>query len=373
MKKALALCVMVLLSIPSFAISYMFDFRPSNAVTCITHDEANIYCATRHKGLAVIDKKTGTITWYTRENGSLPSNNLQYITIHDGKLFVSDFNLGAITCVDDHETDTLRISNIESFSNIFFAADDKMIASYGGYVDVYRNGVRTDSVTINPMILDGAVWKMKSDSQGVLWIASQTLKPYHGLTTYTLQDGFSFVFEGKSELPFDGSSARGLAIDQNDHIWFCSGSGHLVDYYGDSFQVHNLGFVAEDMSFDESGRLWMITHKGELKSFEDCQVKSYSCEVKNAIGYCLDVDGDAIYFGTDNGLFKYSDGEFVVFDFSDSPALIEGPNIQLSASVQGSWFDLQGRRVANSSEFQGSSFKLPKGVYIQNGKKFVVK
>ncbi len=36
-------------------------------------------------------------------------------------------------------------------------------------------------------------------------------------------------------------------------------------------------------------------------------------------------------------------------------------------------YDLSGRRVANCSEFQGSSFRLPKGVYIQNGKKFVVK
>ena len=36
-------------------------------------------------------------------------------------------------------------------------------------------------------------------------------------------------------------------------------------------------------------------------------------------------------------------------------------------------YDLSGRRVANSSEFQGSSFRLPKGVYIQNGKKVVVK
>ena len=35
-------------------------------------------------------------------------------------------------------------------------------------------------------------------------------------------------------------------------------------------------------------------------------------------------------------------------------------------------YDLSGRRVANSSEFQGSN-KLPKGVYIQNGKKVVVK
>ena len=39
---------------------------------------------------------------------------------------------------------------------------------------------------------------------------------------------------------------------------------------------------------------------------------------------------------------------------------------------EGVVYDLSGRRVANSSEFQGSN-KLPKGVYIQNGKKFVVK
>ena len=35
-------------------------------------------------------------------------------------------------------------------------------------------------------------------------------------------------------------------------------------------------------------------------------------------------------------------------------------------------YDLSGRRVANSSEFQGSN-NLPKGVYIQNGKKVVIK
>ena len=39
---------------------------------------------------------------------------------------------------------------------------------------------------------------------------------------------------------------------------------------------------------------------------------------------------------------------------------------------EGVVYDLSGRRVANSSEFQGSN-KLPKGVYIQNGKKVVVK
>ena len=47
---------------------------------------------------------------------------------------------------------------------------------------------------------------------------------------------------------------------------------------------------------------------------------------------------------------------------------------QLPSGKEGSsLYDLSGRRVANSSEFQGSSFKLPKGVYIQNEKKVVIK
>lgn len=36
-------------------------------------------------------------------------------------------------------------------------------------------------------------------------------------------------------------------------------------------------------------------------------------------------------------------------------------------------YDLQGRRVADGSEFQGYSFRLPKGIYIQGGKKVVIK
>lgn len=46
---------------------------------------------------------------------------------------------------------------------------------------------------------------------------------------------------------------------------------------------------------------------------------------------------------------------------------------ELREISSGAIYDLSGRRCANSSKSQGSSLKLPKGVYIQSGKKFVVK
>ena len=62
------------------------------------------------------------------------------------------------------------------------------------------------------------------------------------------------------------------------------------------------------------------------------------------------------------------------------------PERVTSRECDNSLYDLSGHRVADGSEFflrhdsesgraerQGSCFKLPKGVYIQNGKKFVVK
>ena len=61
----------------------------------------------------------------------------------------------------------------------------------------------------------------------------------------------------------------------------------------------------------------------------------------------------------------------VIDEFKD---IISGINkVTYVAPANNAIYDLSGRRVANSSEFQGSSFRLPKGVYIQNGKKVVVK
>ena len=70
----------------------------------------------------------------------------------------------------------------------------------------------------------------------------------------------------------------------------------------------------------------------------------------------------------------YDDGECIFrnTDFNANPVtgIVSQKRYRSSETAT---YDLSGRRVANSSEFQGSSFRLPKGVYIQSGKKVVVK
>ena len=69
----------------------------------------------------------------------------------------------------------------------------------------------------------------------------------------------------------------------------------------------------------------------------------------------------------------YEDGECIFrnTDFNANPVtgIVSQKRYRSSETAI---YDLSGRRVANGSEFQGSN-KLPKGVYIQGGKKVVVK
>jgi hypothetical protein len=74
-------------------------------------------------------------------------------------------------------------------------------------------------------------------------------------------------------------------------------------------------------------------------------------------------------------LGNYLKNDEIIYGISseDVDQLITNIDLQQIRQVDSNAiYDLSGRRVANSSEIQGSS-KLPKGVYIQSGKKFVVK
>ena len=74
-----------------------------------------------------------------------------------------------------------------------------------------------------------------------------------------------------------------------------------------------------------------------------------------------------------NGVYiEYGvDGGSSLIDISD--IVTDGiPVTVVNRNSSNAIYDLSGRRVANGSEFQGPN-KLSKGVYIQGGKKFVVK
>ncbi|MCR4835070.1 MAG: T9SS type A sorting domain-containing protein [Bacteroidaceae bacterium] len=86
------------------------------------------------------------------------------------------------------------------------------------------------------------------------------------------------------------------------------------------------------------------------------------CDYSEFVGV-YDAEGKCIFTSQDFQKEKYT------ADIED----VEKEVTQKTAKqIDNAIYNLQGRRVANSSEFQGSN-NLPKGVYIQNGKKFVVK
>ena len=71
------------------------------------------------------------------------------------------------------------------------------------------------------------------------------------------------------------------------------------------------------------------------------------------------------------------DGDDLIFspgDFFKEASSVGNPNSLINELADGIVYDLQGRRVGqgnNVTEYQGN--KLPKGIYIQNGRKVVIK
>ena len=57
-------------------------------------------------------------------------------------------------------------------------------------------------------------------------------------------------------------------------------------------------------------------------------------------------------------------------NFDDNPTGITTTNYTNFTNSENTWYDLQGRRIANGKLSNG---KLPKGLYIHNGRKVVIK
>jgi hypothetical protein len=70
----------------------------------------------------------------------------------------------------------------------------------------------------------------------------------------------------------------------------------------------------------------------------------------------VDVDGDSVYVGTDNGVLVFSDGSFHWL-YNTEVGIVE-PTVNKSTPSQ--LYDLQGRPIHGSPKH---------GVYILNGKK----
>ena len=122
----------------------------------------------------------------------------------------------------------------------------------------------------------------------------------------------------------------------------------------------------------EDGR-FLVPNDKDLYLFKD---KEFSLLCDNAAGktiLCVDAVGDTYYFGTEDGLFKLKDGKVTQIPLLGQTVDIEEPVSVQQAKVSQRTFDLQGRQVMGETDAESEKESLPKGIYVNKGKKYVAK
>lgn len=90
-------------------------------------------------------------------------------------------------------------------------------------------------------------------------------------------------------------------------------------------------------------------------------IASYSLNVRC---FCLDIDGDVIYIGTDTGALRFENGQASPIEFPEfTPTVVRPPLAVPDNIAMPRMFTLDGRQI------DGNTTK--KGIVIKNGRKVV--
>ena len=385
-----------------------FPTSSYKSVKCIEHNDTSIYIL-KPEGLEVVNKITGKKTVYNMQTGyfmeqwrvyELQKNGtvgLNSLAIRPDTIWVGS-NDGVLTSISDGKADTTmhycNLSEYEGYdfirpmginSIVFDSKGTKVLGGENCINVIYPSGEEM-SLTFPSIDYGTEIWQMVIDRYDNIWISSTTALSGNGLIKYHVGREIEVISNIKGgNPPFSGSYVKGLTVDSNGHLWI--GGRHedtlsvgktqwrakLLEYDGNTFTSHDVGVSAEvplSIKSDNQGRVWFLPTEeinwkdydvleysvGPLCCFDNGEIIRYSWSQDAGHCYCVDVDGDSVYIGTDNGVLVFSDGVFRWLN-SDETGIIETPSRQHTSS---SFFDLQGRRIQDDPQH---------GVYIRNGKK----
>ena len=345
------------------------------AVMDIVHDSERVYVAALG-GLMIIDKATGEKTYYSNLDGSF-SYTPTALTLYEGEVFIGTREnkmlilYGDELIESDYDFDHIRASHY--ISNVIFDDEGNMYASNGSGVS-FRFGLDGSKETFKAYswTCDGWTAYLATTSDGTLWVANfgWNMGSY-GLAKYTFGEGPTYPMKTNSELPLYKVTA--LAVDDEDGVWYASSStafgkeGRKLltrlkdDQVSVSYETSNR-YV--DMQFDDQQRLWLAGDYGPLAMMKDGEFTTYPYLKDDERWFCLDIDGDDIYIGTENSLLLYRDGEYLNIDLG--PLMHQASN-SITSIIRDAFsplYDLQGRLL------QG---KPGRGIYILDGRKRVAR
>lgn len=369
MNRFLFLFIFCLLSI--FANAYPYRPHTKGAVNAIAHDENNLYVSSFKNGLYIIDKHSGRQTIYCTASGQLMTNDIYSISLHEEAIWLG-CEKGWVTTIQNglpaHEQFTFY-SMIDPTDPAHYGIANLAFCENGGFflsgyycLMKVKDGDVKDSLWVSSPIWDGSLSHLLMDSKGTLWITCESLSKNVALSSYSPSGEFSYVLQEHADPPTLRTGAQALAIDSEDGIWF-TGEKQLFRYADNNFETYPVETIICDMKFRGGNQLWMISQLGKLLCLENGVISNKDCQIETGRGYCIDIDGDDIYLGTDSGLLKYSDGEFTKIELSGSPVGISRLETGAYGSLKAPWYDLQGRPTTAER----------RGVYIQQGRKIVIK
>ena len=375
-----------------------------HSVKCIEHNDTSIYVL-RPNGLKVVNKLTGKITVYDMSTGYFEDQwrikdmtrpnawvGLNALAIRPDTIWVGS-NDGVLTSITDGRADTTvhYVNHDENkvndliwpigINSIVFDSNGTMVIGGDNCISViYRSG-EEQTLVFPSCDFGNEIWQMVVDQDDYIWIGS-TEAPGNSLMRYHV--GGTLEVMGQDNQPFSSGNVQGMTFDNEGNLWF--GSDHydsinaeksewrakLLKYDGNNYTSYDVGTsweVPMSMKSDSQGRIWFLPQapgdldkniggysKGPLCCFDHGVITRYEWDVETGYCYCVDVDGDSVYIGTDNGVLVFSDGSF--HWLNDTEAGVSESTVNKSMPSQ--TFDLQGRPIQGSPKH---------GVYIQNGKK----
>ena len=369
------LLFLLIVSLKGFANQpFPFLLYP-NAVVNILHDEENIYVA-KYDSLIVIDKQSGMKKVVFRKpekkEGKVVYDGLSTMSLHKGRLWlgtddgvIMDYYKGCLTR-HEYEGNPTPFS-VPPITGIAFDSQDRMVVGFYNQVGWIDGNTVTGACEIPSLVTEQCIHTMVMDDADTLWVTGTGFYPRACFSYYTIEKGLSLILEGYDTLPFGSGPACGLVIDSHHNKWFCV-ANKLACFDGKTFKSYDLGDGGArgfgiDVTLGNDNAIWVPMRNGQLVRFsESGEWTLFPCGIETERWFCIDIDGDDIYIGTDHGMLKFRDGVYSELDLTTTSM----PNSCVLAPDDDQYhsYNLQGQRL---------NAKLAKGIYIQNGKKYVVK
>ena len=340
----------------------------NNWIRQMAMDGDNLWLAT-NAGLVKYNKLTGEHTTYTRFNNGLCSDDLLCVTCRNGKVLVGSDGDGA------SEFDGRVFRNYSWYNTPFEFRPSVWGVLYdsdgnpwlGGLYYIYK--------------YDGTAWEKYTQPQTQIssWVCYSALKQSTDGTIWFCSNGPNFdgslgyITKDKEvkTVTTRCCDAYDMDIDKQGNVWFNDIYNGILCYDGNSTKLFNSKnsplpeygkLRTHGLAVDVDDNVWFGCNN-LLYKYDGAEFTSYQLPTDARVTDLL-IDGKAIWVATrGNELFRFEDGQFDEVPYNT----ITGMNpsaLTTSTPSNSHFFDLNGRQLNSKSS---------KGIYIQNGKKVVIK